>query len=131
MVLDTNAYSALALAVPSVVELVNDAAAIKLPLPVVAELRYGFAKGDRPQQNEALLQQFLAQPQVTIILPTLQTTAYYAELQLLCRQRGRALSHNDIWIAALTRESDDTLVTYDKDFAVLADVLGGQLTILE
>lgn len=130
MLLDTNAYSALALAVPAIVDAVSGAPELKLPLPVLAELRYGFAKGTQLERNERVLQKFLAQPQISIVMPTLKTTEYYAELQLLCKQRGKALSHNNIWIAALARETGDTLITFDKDFAVLSDVFGDQLIIL-
>jgi len=131
VVLDTNAYSALVLGVQPMVELVKDVFELKLPLPVIAELRYGFAKGGRPKYNEQILQKFLAQPQVSIITPTLKTTEYYSELQLVCSQRAKALSQNDIWIAALAREVNDTLVTFDKDFAVFSNVFDNKLTILE
>jgi len=112
MILDTNAYSGLARGVQTIVDVVSEAAVLKLPLPVVAELRYGFAKGSQPERNEQFLQKFIAQPQISIIVPTLKTTEYYATLQLLCQRRGKTLSQNDIWIAALAREAEDVLVTY-------------------
>jgi tRNA(fMet)-specific endonuclease VapC len=131
MLLDTNAYSALARGVPIVVDVVRDAEELSLPLPVIAELRYGFAKGPQPDLNERVLQKFLAQPQISIAVPTLYTTKLYAELQLLCQRRGRVLAQNNIWIAALAREADDLLVTFNKDFTVFADVFGEKLLILE
>ncbi len=131
MLLDTNAYSALARGIPAIVRTVSDATELALPLPVVAELRYGFAKGSQTERNEQRLQKFLAQPQISIVMPTLQTTEHYATLQLLCQQRGKALSQNDIWIAALARETNGVLVTFDKDFEVLAEVFGGKLIVLE
>jgi predicted nucleic acid-binding protein len=131
MLLDTNAYSALALGVPSIVGAVKDFSEIKLPLPVIAELRYGFVKGSKPEHNEQVLQRFLAQEQVSIVLPTLKTTEYYADIQLFSARRGRALSHNDIWIAALAREANDVLVTFDKDFEILSEVFHDTLIILE
>lgn len=131
MLLDTNAYSALARNVPAIVDIVSSAPGLRLPLPVIAELRYGFAKGSQPERNEQILQRFLAQPQISIVKPTLKTTEHYAALQLVCRQRGRALSQNDIWIAALAHETGDTLVTFDKDFTVLAGILRDKLVILE
>jgi len=130
MILDTNAYSALARGVPAITELVNNTSGLALPLPVIAELRYGFAKGSQTERNEQLLQRFLAQPQISVATPTLQTTKHYAELQLLCQQKGKALSQNDIWIAALARETDKTLVTFDQDFAVFTEDFGNKLIIL-
>ncbi|MES2971019.1 MAG: PIN domain-containing protein [Patescibacteria group bacterium] len=131
MILDTNAYSALARGIPVIIELVSDVAELTLPLPVIAELRYGFAKGSQLERNEQSLQRFLAQPQISIILPTLKTSEHYAAIQLLCQQRGKVLSQNDIWIAALARETDDVLVTFDRDFKVLAEVFSDKLIILE
>jgi tRNA(fMet)-specific endonuclease VapC len=131
MLLDTNAYSALALGVQSVIEAVKDSSELKLPLPVIAELRYGFAKGSKSEHNEQVLQKFLAQEQVSIAMPTLNTTKYYADIQLFCTQRGRGLSHNDIWIAALAREANDMLITFDHDFEVLLEVFRDKLIILD
>ena len=130
MLLDTNAYSALARGAQAIIEVVRSAHELKIPLPVIAELRYGFAKGSQSEHNERQLQRFLAQPQISIVMPTLKTTEHYATLQLFCQQRGKALSQNDIWIAALAHETGDTLVTFDKDFAALEKMLGSNLLIL-
>jgi tRNA(fMet)-specific endonuclease VapC len=130
MLLDTNAYSALARGVQSLVNVISSSAELKLPLPVIAELRYGFVKGSQTERNEQILQEFLSQPQISVTMPSLKTTEIYAELQLHCVRRGKALSQNDIWIAALARETDDLLITFDRDFEVFLDVLGDKLNIL-
>jgi len=130
MILDTNAYSALARNAPSIVDSINQARQVALPLPVIAELRYGFAMGNQPDRNEALLERFLAQPQASVLSPSINTTWHYAKLQKYCRQQGRALSNNDIWIAALAQEAADTLATYDADFKIFADLFGDKLLLL-
>jgi tRNA(fMet)-specific endonuclease VapC len=130
VILDTNAYSAFAVASPVIAEVIRGVPDISLPLPVIAELRFGFIKGNKQAYNEHLLQKFLAQPQATVLKPTLETTRRYADLQLWCKKRGRALSNNDIWIAALAQEANDTLVTFDRDFDVFADLFGDKLMIL-
>lgn len=131
MLLDTNAYSALASGISTIVDVVGDASELALPLPVVAELRYGFVKGSQVERNEQSLQRFLAQPQISIVMSTLKTTEHYAAIQLLCQKRGKALSQNDIWIAALAHETDNTLVTFDRNFEVLSEIFGNKLLILE
>jgi tRNA(fMet)-specific endonuclease VapC len=130
VVLDTNAYSALVLGNAAIVALIGNQSELRLPLPVIAELRYGFAKGSRREHNENILLRFLAQSQVIVMVPSLKTTEYYARLQLFCSQRGRALSHNDLWIAALAQETGDMLVTFDRDFIILAEVFGDNLKVL-
>lgn len=131
MILDTNAYSALVRGERTITEVVSSAEELTLPLPVIAELRYGFMKGSQRERNSRMLERFIAQPQIHIIAPTIKTAEHYATLQLLCQQKGRALSHNDIWIAALARELEGTLVTFDKDFSVLVEVFGDKLIILD
>lgn len=131
MLLDTNAYTALANKNAAIVKLVSSISTISIPLPVIAELRYGFLKGSKAEENEQNLQKLLAQPQVLVCVPTMQTTQHYAKLQLLCQQKGRALAHNDLWIGALAIETGDTLVTYDKDFSALQTIMGDKLIILQ
>ena len=131
MIIDTNVYSALDKGSRPAVDAVAVATDLKLPLPVIAELRFGFAKGTRKTDNEKRLQRFLVQPRMSLLAPTMQTTSIYAELQLLCLNKGRSLSQNDLWIAALARESDDVLATFDQDFEALREVFGEKLLILE
>jgi predicted nucleic acid-binding protein len=131
MQLDTNAYSALVRGLQSITEIVDGVPELKISLPVIAELRYGFVKGSRTEYNEQVLQKFLAQPQISIIVPSLKTTEYYAQLQLYCSKRGRVLSHNDLWIAALAREANEVLITFDHDFKVLESIFHDKLIILE
>ena len=130
MTLDTSAYIALAQGVESIVDLIKGVHDLILPLPAIAELRYGFAKGSKLEHNEKILQRFLAQSQVEIAIPTLKTTQYYADLQLFCVQHGRVLSQNDIWIASLAKETNDKLVSFDKDFKIFAEILNDKLIIL-
>lgn len=130
MLIDTNFYVALNKSDPIALDVLGSINDIQVPLPVIAELRYGFANGSRREQNEAILQKFLAEPRVSIIEPSLTTTKYYAELQKMCRDSGRVLSHNDIWIASLAREIGQPLVTFDQDFEVFKDAFGDKLIIL-
>src|SRR5665213_3441724 len=122
MTIDTNVYSALARGLTTAANLIDDTTEITIPLPVIAELRYGFKKGSKTEHNEQTLQKFLAQPQVSIAIPSMKTTDIYSDLQLYCSNKGRVLSHNDLWIAALSRELESKLVTFDKDFSVLKDI---------
>jgi len=131
MIIDTNVYSAIDMGVQSATDILDNAAELLIPLPVVAELRFGFVRGSRRAENESRLQTLLSQPNVQGLCPTLQTSVIYAELQLICVQKGRVLSQNDIWIAALAKETGGTLVTFDKDFKALSDIFGDKLLILE
>jgi predicted nucleic acid-binding protein len=128
--LDTSAYSALANGQNDIVSLIDSEYNLALPLPVIAELRYGFLKGSRPTQNEENLMRFLAQPQVEIVLPTINTTYKYAEMCLYCVKKAKVLSHNDLWIAAIAKENTGVLVTFDKDFEALKAIFSDKLIVL-
>lgn len=130
MIIDTSAYTELRKGNKSILDIIDNFNELAVPLPVIAELSYGFMYGSRLQENEKVLQIFLSQENVRILSPTVNTTKIYAELAVMCRQAGRALSHNDLWIAALAREEDLTLVTFDKDFSVFEELMGNKLIIL-
>ena len=131
MILDTTAYSALLRNHQGVNAALQAAQALVVPLPVIGELRYGFAKGSRQEENERKLTRFLTQPRVSIAALTMNTTEQFAKLFVYAERRGRALSHNDLWIAALAQETDETLVTLDKDFTVFAPLMEDRLVLLK
>ena len=79
--LDTNFYTAIANGKEEAVTMLKGRHELCLPLPVVAELKYGFIKGSRKEINERALQRFIAQPNVSIAIPTMKTTDIYSELQ--------------------------------------------------
>jgi tRNA(fMet)-specific endonuclease VapC len=130
MIIDTNIYSGLKNNDQPTVRVLGATNRIALPLPVVAELKYGFIKGARTTLNESMLSDFLAQRYTQVLFPSTSTCDLYAELNLYTKQKGRALSNNDIWIAALSREDGDTLLTFDRDFEVFKDIFGDKLKIL-
>lgn len=86
LLLDTTAYSALLRNNQTVVGIIAGAQMLALPLMVIGELRYGFLGGGRPDENEIKLERFLAQPDTSVILPTIQTTSHFARLNLICKK---------------------------------------------
>ena len=88
-----------------------------VPLPVLAELKAGFAGGSRRQENEAVLSSFLAKPTAKVLLPDRQTADEYAKLFVQLRNAGTPVPINDLWIAAVVLQHDLALVTRDHHFA--------------
>jgi len=129
-ILDTNVYSALDAGKPAAIHALRGQTSISLPIMVVAELKFGFMNGLRREENETRLDTFLAQDGVELLFPSVETAKHYAMFATKCRLAGRALSHNDLWIAALAYSSGERFVTYDRDFEVLQDILGENLVIL-
>lgn len=121
MLLDTNIYRAILDNDSRVVEHLKTVTAVDFPLAVVAELYKGFYGGNRQDDNIRQLHDFIAAADMVIPPPTVQTAKNYAELAVFCRRRGRALSDNDMWIAATALEHNEPLLTLDQDFEVFAD----------
>jgi predicted nucleic acid-binding protein len=87
-----------------------------LPLMVLAEIKAGFYGGAEPARNEALLQRFLSQRTVGILLPGRETAEHYARLFVQLKRAGTPVPDNDLWIAALALEHDLALISRDKHF---------------
>jgi predicted nucleic acid-binding protein len=122
LALDTNTYRLVMEGEASAVQLVRRAERVLLPVPVLAELRYGFLNGTRGRQNEATLSRFLDQPRVEVLRCDEETSVRYAELKLQLKRQGTPIPINDVWIAALVLQHRATLFTRDSDFTHLPQV---------
>jgi tRNA(fMet)-specific endonuclease VapC len=116
LALDTYAYRLVMEGDAAAVDLVRKADRVLLPVPVVAELRFGFLNGTRGRQNEAHLVRFLDRPRVAVLACDEETAIRYAELKLQLKRQGTPIPINDVWIAALVLQHQATLFTRDADF---------------
>ena len=116
LALDTNSYTDLCRRVPGVVDRLEAADSIYLPLVVVGELRAGFAVGRHGSENERVLRQFLVQPGVEGLIPDEETTFHYAAVYRQLRSQGTPIPTNDMWIAALVLQNGLVLMHRDQHF---------------
>ncbi len=86
----------------------------------VGELCYGARKSSRPQQNLARIDQLVLTN--VVLACDLETAREYGEIKNALRMKGRPLPENDIWIAALARQHDLSLVTRDTHFQQIEDL---------
>ncbi len=121
--LDINRYVDLARGEEAVVELLEYAEQIFLPVVVLAELRAGFAVGTRGARNEGGLRRFLLRSGVSLLFPDEQTTYHYAALFRQLRQQGTPIPTNDVWIAALVIQHGLVLCSRDAHFDHLPQIL--------
>ena len=121
--LDTNRYVDFARGDQPLVELLEHAEEIFLPLIVLAELRAGFAVGTRGAHNEGGLRRFLLRSGVSILFPDEQTTHHYAAAFRQLRQQGTPIPTNDLWIAALVMQHQLVLCSRDAHFDHLPQIL--------
>jgi predicted nucleic acid-binding protein len=116
ILIDSNRYTDLCKGVPAVVEVIENAAEIHVPLIVLAEQRAGFAHGTSREKNERTLTRFLNNEGVFVLCPDDQTTYFYADLYSYLRKKGKPVPTNDLWIAALALQHNLVLFDRDSDF---------------
>jgi len=116
---DSNRYTDFCRGLPEVVEIIENAIEIHIPLIVLAEQRAGFAHGSSREKNERVLTKFLNNEGVFILSPDDQTTFFYADLYSYLRKKGKPIPTNDLWIAALVLQHNLVLFDRDSDFDYL------------
>ena len=116
LMLDTNAYSAIARGHPQVVELVRRAATLLLPAVVAGELLGGFRQGRRYDENLADLRRFLDTPRAHLAPISWTTADRYARIHAALRANGTPIPTNDMWIAAQALETGADLLSFDPHF---------------
>lgn len=108
---DTDVVIGLFAGEPAIVETLQRRTAVFLSVPVLGELRYGAEASARVESNLARLDRFATE---LIVLPCdTQTAALYGTIKSGLRKKGRPIPENDIWIAAIARQHDLTLLTRD------------------
>ena len=104
-------------------EQVRAGTSIALPVIALFEMRYGFAKSDRREHNERLLEQFLGLG--IELLPFEPEDAVHAgDIRAELEKAGTPIGHYDYLIAAQARRRGATLVTANvREFARVPGLL--------
>jgi tRNA(fMet)-specific endonuclease VapC len=123
LTLDTSAYSSFKRGRPDVVRHLRNAQEILLPSIVLGELLAGFETGSRAQRNREELRLFLGSPRVRLVPIGEATAERYAVIYASLRAMGQPIPTNDLWIAASVMEHGTELVTLDRDFTHVAQIL--------
>lgn len=126
--IDTNTYVAFLEGDKQVVDYIKNADEIILPFIVVGELYYGFYRGTKAAQNISNLNRFLRSNRVKTIHSSDYTAATFGEIATELANIGKPMQQNDIWIAAICKNYDSSLLTYDKGFR---NIIGLNLTPLQ
>ena len=114
--LDTTAYSKLKQGDPVLASIVREAERIVFSAIVVGELQYGFRRGSQYERNNAELDEFLANPYVSLLPVGPVTADRFGRIAAALRKKGRPIPTNDVWIAAHALESGAELISYDRHF---------------
>jgi tRNA(fMet)-specific endonuclease VapC len=115
LLLDTNIVVGLFIDDPAIAGHFLQSPDVTLSVTVLGELYYGAQKSNRIDENLARIDQFLEG--VTVIDNDIATAYEYGAIRNELRLKGRPIPENDLWIAALARQHDLTLVSRDRHFA--------------
>jgi predicted nucleic acid-binding protein len=121
--LDTNRLTDLFQGDAALADRLGNCDEVWIPLVVLAEIKAGFYGGSQQHRNETLLRQFLAKPTVDVLLPGRETAEQYARLFVQLKRAGSPVPDNDLWIASLALEHDLTLITRDRHFQHIPQLL--------
>ena len=118
MILDTNALSAFADGVSTVVQQIGTADELHVPAIVLGEYRFGIASSRRRREYERWL---VRGHSFWNVLPVVEETAtHYASIRQQLKNAGAPLPANDVWIAALARQHHLPVLTRDTHFDVVS-----------
>jgi tRNA(fMet)-specific endonuclease VapC len=88
---------------------------------VLGELYYGAQKSSRGEANIARVNTFAAAN--AILVCATATAQYYGAIKNHLGAKGQPIPENDIWIAAIARQHQLTLVTRAGHFQVIKGLL--------
>jgi tRNA(fMet)-specific endonuclease VapC len=119
---DTSAYSQFKRGDHQVVELLDRADWVGVPVVVLGELWLGFLLGRRAARNQEELAAFIDHAAVETLAVDEEVAKIYAELVVDLRKAGTPLPTNDIWVAATAARAGATVLTYDAHFTAIKRV---------
>lgn len=114
LILDTNALSAVAEGNSKVLSILAAAQRLALPVIVIGEYRYGIGRSLHSARYQQWLEGFIAVCDVFDV--TEQTARFYAAISTELRRVGKPIPANDLWIAALSRQHGQPILSQDHHF---------------
>jgi tRNA(fMet)-specific endonuclease VapC len=90
---------------------------VRLPVPVVGELRFGALNSQHATKNLRRVDKLVAR---CPILPIGEVTSqFYADVRFGLKRIGKPIPENDVWIAAICLEHRISLATNDGHFSAV------------
>jgi tRNA(fMet)-specific endonuclease VapC len=121
--LDTSGYSAFKRGYQEAIDAIRQAPSILLPSIMLGELLAGLEVGGRRLENRRELSEFQRSPRVRTVQITKDTAERYAHIYAYMRAMGRPVPTNDLWIAASAMEHGAELLTTDRHFLDVPQIL--------
>jgi len=123
LMLDTSGYSAFKRGYQEAIDAIQQAPSILVPSVVLGELLAGFEVGGRRLENRRELAEFQHSPRVRTTPLSEETAERYARIYAYLRSVGRPVPTNDLWIAASAMEHGAELLTTDRHFLAIPQIV--------
>jgi len=120
-ILDTNIVVAWLNGDLSIADKVDKAAAVYIPLIVAGELYYGALYSTQVQKNLGKIAQLISRYHTLSINE--ETALFYGRIKASLRKKGTPVPENDIWISAIALQNDLPVVTKDKHFKEIDNLI--------
>lgn len=123
LLLDTCAYSALDRGHAELSAAIHAADSITVSAVTLGELRAGFKRGTLEGLNESKLVKFLSSPRIAVVPIDAETSHFHGQIMAYLRRLGKPIPTNAIWIAASAMQHGLRLVTTDRHFREIPQVI--------
>ncbi|GGG91369.1 nucleic acid-binding protein [Parapedobacter pyrenivorans] len=114
IILDTNIVIELFKGNPDIIKQLGDLPLVKVPSIVLGELLLGAYRSSNPNKHLSQINGFLKKCE--LIGTNANTADAYALVKTDLLNKGKPIPENDIWIAAIAKQYNLTLVTSDAHF---------------
>lgn len=121
VLLDTNIISEWLKGDRKIADKIDQAEGVYIPAIVIGEMLYGARYSTQVERNIEVITRITEQYQVLIVDSA--TAALYGIVKAGLRKKGKPIPENDIWIASIALQHSLTLVTRDKHFQEIDDVI--------
>ena len=120
VLLDTNAAIARIKGNQVLEQLLQGASEVFVPVIVLGELYYGAENSAKVQHNLEQVESF--RRNVVILNCDVDTAQEFRRVVYEQRVKGQMIPENDMWIAAIARQHNLTVITRDKHFEAVDDL---------